>query len=154
MNFMFKNCEEQQHKLLRLLLVLECALFPMKSKLPTIEPEKTVQVDLVIFKRQGPKNQVIRLSYNEFTYKKTNDGFKFGNMFLKNTYFQPHILEIADKKTAYNRKGQHTARGPHLARKDHIFSFKLAFLTGIWPARHLKRYNEARGQIQLPAPGI
>ncbi len=38
------------------------------------------------------------------------------------------------------QEGQHTARG------QQIFSFIIAFLTGIWPARHLKRLNVARGQ--------
>ncbi len=42
----------------------------------------------------------------------------------------------------------------HTAREDQIFSFILAFLTGIWPARHLKRRYVARGQKWLPAPDL
>jgi hypothetical protein len=29
--------------------------------------------------------------------------------------------------------------GPQTAREDQIVSFILAFLTGMWPARHLKK---------------
>jgi hypothetical protein len=45
-------------------------------------------------------------------------------------------------------------RQQHSAREDQIFRFILTFLTVIWPARHLKRYNFARGQKKLPAPAF
>ena len=45
-----------------------------------------------------------------------------------------------------HKEGQHTTRGPRPARKEQIFSFLIAFLIGIWPARQLKRRNVARGR--------
>jgi len=42
------------------------------------------------------------LAYNEFAYKKTNDHCKLEDRFLKKAILQLHMLEFADKKTAYN----------------------------------------------------
>jgi len=42
------------------------------------------------------------LTYDEFTYKKTNNHCKLEDKFQKKAIFQLHIREFADKKTAYN----------------------------------------------------
>ncbi len=33
----------------------------------------------------------------------------------------------------YSIMGHHTARGPRPTREEKIFSFRIAFLTGMWP---------------------
>ncbi len=46
-----------------------------------------------------PKN---RLAYNKFAYKKTKDNCKLEDRSQKKAISGSHLLEIADKKTAYN----------------------------------------------------
>jgi len=51
------------------------------------------------------------LEYNEFAYKKTYDHYKLEDTIHKKAIFQSHILEFADKKTAYNEGRLHLLLG-------------------------------------------